>query len=79
MITNAKNLSYDILKNADYFKQPMQLLVSRKGRQNRRTQKEDMGSIWGGILTIFSFSFLIFSGHTQFTHMMSGKYDIIKN
>lgn len=73
-----RKISLSILKDIDYFKQPVKLLVSRKGRHETREPDEDLGSIWGGFLTIISFTFLIINGSSLYEEMTAGKNDIIK-
>ena len=78
LITTTKYF-FEGLKAIDYFKQPVQLLVSRKGARDKRHQREEIGSTWGGFLTIISFSFLLYNGYGRYLDMMSGNNDIIKN
>ena len=78
-MNKVSKFSFSILKQIDYFKQPVKLLVSRKGWRKNREPDEDLGSIWGGFLTIISFTFLIINGQTLFGDMMEGKNDNIKN
>ena len=71
-------LSKNVLKQIDYFKIPVQLLISRKDYKGEKSQYEDVGSIWGGFLTMISFTFLIVNGSGLYDDMMHGTNDNIK-
>ena len=79
MVYRIRNFPSLFLKQIDYFKQPVCLLVSRKDMKGEKTQDEDVGSIWGGFLTIISFTFLLINGTGQYDDMKHGTNDIIKN
>lgn len=77
----AKRIVNWTMKQADYFKQLPQLMVTKKGvlDYSEREQHEDIGSIWVVFLTMITYTFLIVNGRSQIDHMMAGKNDIIKN
>ena len=67
------------LKFLDFFKQPLLLLVTRKGPEGEREQHDEVGSIYGGFLTLIAFFFLFSNGMGTYKSMVAGKNDIIKN
>ena len=65
------------VKLVDYFKQPIKMLVTRKGVNGEREQEDEIGSIYGGFLTIIAFTCLFLNGLGTYTDMMAGSNDNI--
>ena len=69
-----------VLKNIDQFKQPAEILLSRRHRtkENTRQQYNKIGSVIGGLFSIIAGILLAWIFYIKVMSMYSGSNDIIQ-